>query len=222
MNNLLGSDSAEYLYPCLKLHQNLMVMKFNDLTLSNADAKAIGRVLADFKNVRELDLTNCKLNTTSTKDIADGLMRAKQLEMIKVGTNPDMGKSVNAIIYNLAFSPKIRFIDLEAMKGTDTETAEALYKLINISGSIETLNLYHADINVKLTEEFWKAIGQNKTLKYLNISLYTQAPPMPHAVAKAVAMNCKKQGSLKALSMENWFIAKSRLDNFLEGLKITE
>jgi len=52
------------------------------------------------------------LNTTTTKDIADGLMRAKQLEILKVGENPSMGASVNTIIYNLAFSPKIRHIDL--------------------------------------------------------------------------------------------------------------
>jgi len=57
-------------------------------------------------------LTNSALNTTTTKDIADGLMRAKQLEILKVGENPSMGASVNTIIYNLAFSPKIRHIDL--------------------------------------------------------------------------------------------------------------
>ena len=101
-------------------------------------------------------------------------MRAKALEIIKVGDNPAMGKSVNAIIYNLAFSPKIRLIDLNGMKGTDTDTAEALYKLLNISGSIETLNLDNADIIPSFTQDFWKAVGQNKTLRYLNLSLSTQ------------------------------------------------
>jgi hypothetical protein len=62
-----------------------------------------------------------------------------------------MGKSVNSIIYNLAFSPKIRLIDLDGMKGTDADTAEALYKLLNISGSIEKLNLNNADIIPQLT-----------------------------------------------------------------------
>jgi len=87
-------------------------LKFNNLTLSSNDAKAIGKVLADFKIIRELDLTNCNLNTTTVKDIADGLMRAKNLEIIKLAKNPSMGRSVNTVIYNLAFSPRIRYIDL--------------------------------------------------------------------------------------------------------------
>jgi hypothetical protein len=146
-SSLLGAESAEYLYPCLKLNEDLQVLSFSDLNLSVYDSKAIGKVLADFKQIKELNLTNCGLNTTTVKDIADGLMRAKQLEMIKMAKNPLMGKSVNTVIYNLAFSPRIKFIDLEGMKGTDAETAEALYKLLNISGSIETLNLRHASVN---------------------------------------------------------------------------
>ena len=168
MNNM-QDNSDDLLYAALKVHQNLVSLQFNNLTLTANDAKAIGKVLSDFKQIRELDLTNAALSTITTKDIADGLMRAKALEIIKVGNNPLMGKSVNAIIYNLAFSPKIRLIDLENMKGTDADTAEALYKLLNISGSIETLNLYNADIVPHVKEDFWKAVGQNKTLRYLNL-----------------------------------------------------
>jgi hypothetical protein len=91
--------------------------------------------------------------------------------MIKVGSNPNMGKSVNAIIYNLAFSPKIKFIDLSDMKSADPDTAEALFKLINISGSIETLCLEKSDIINLLKEDFFKAVGMNKTLHYLNLNI---------------------------------------------------
>jgi hypothetical protein len=41
------------------------------------DAKAIGHVLADFKNIKELDVRNCNLTLQLVKEIADGLMRAK-------------------------------------------------------------------------------------------------------------------------------------------------
>jgi len=57
-----------------------------------------------------------------------------------------MGNGVNKLIYNLAFSPKIKYIDLSKMIGTDSDTAEALYKLIKISGAIETLNLEHSSV----------------------------------------------------------------------------
>lgn len=167
----MNDASEDLLYASLKVHQNLIVLKFNDLKISGNDSKAIGKILSDFKQIRELDLTNAGLDTNTTKDIADGLMRAKALEIIKVGNNTNMGKSVNAIIYNLAFSPKIRFIDLESMSSVDPDTAEALYKLLNISGSIETLNLHNCSVIPILKEDYWKAVGQNKTLRYLNISL---------------------------------------------------
>jgi len=141
--------------------------------------------------------------------------------MIKVGNNSAMGKSVNAIIYNLAFSPKIKYIDLKGVTSTDADTAEALYKLVNISGSVEFLNLDKSDVTIKLTEDFWKAVGQSKTLKYLNISTAGVAPTS-NLIAKAVSMNCKKQGALKALVMENWFNNNSRWTAFQEHLKISE
>jgi Ran GTPase-activating protein (RanGAP) involved in mRNA processing and transport len=86
-----------------------------------------------------------------------------------------MGKSVNGVIYNLAFSPKIKHIDLEGMQ-TDHEAAEALFKLINISGSIEILNLRYSSVVPQLAEDFWKAVGQSKTLKYLNVDMDTLCP----------------------------------------------
>jgi enhancing lycopene biosynthesis protein 2 len=75
-------------------------------------------------------------------------MRAKQLEVIKVANNPSMGRGVNTLIYNLAFSPKIRHIDLSFTIGTDAETAEAIYKLIKISGAVQTLILRNSSVVV--------------------------------------------------------------------------
>ena len=68
---------AELLFSILKHHPNLICLKVNKGTISLEDAKAIGKILADFKCIRELDVSNCGLDTTTTKDIADGLMRAK-------------------------------------------------------------------------------------------------------------------------------------------------
>jgi hypothetical protein len=87
-----------------------------------------------------LDLTGTNLNKTKSKEIADGLIRAKQLEVLKMGKNAALDCS--QILYNLAFSPKIRHIDMtgNTLSNTD-ETAESLYKLIKISGSIQNLLL---------------------------------------------------------------------------------
>ncbi len=52
-----------------------------------------------------MDLSFTDLSGDNSKEIADGLMRAKQLEVLKLNNNPSL--KVDQIIYNLAFSPKI-------------------------------------------------------------------------------------------------------------------
>jgi len=183
------------------------VLDVSSCQISDFDSKAIGKILADFKCMRELNMNGCNLNQNTVKDVADGLMRAKQLEIVKMANIPTMGRSVNSVIYNLAFSPKIKFIDLEGMKATDSDTAEALFKLVNISGSIETLNLNRSDVINKLTEDFYKSVGQSKSLKYLNLGLENDNISATSAslIAKAVSMNKRSKGGLEALVLKNWF-----------------
>jgi hypothetical protein len=92
-------------------------------------------------------LTNSGLDSNTSKEIADGLMRAKQLQIFKAGKNPSLGKGADAFLYNLAFSPKISFIDLTSNSLANDDTAEALYKLVKISGSLESLILKNTNIN---------------------------------------------------------------------------
>lgn len=66
-------------------------------------------------------------------------MRAKALEIFKCENNPSMGKTMDTILYNLAFSPKIKMINMSKCGTVSKDTAEALYKLLKISGAIEIL-----------------------------------------------------------------------------------
>lgn len=83
--------------------------------------------------------------------------------------NYSLGRGAESIIYNLAFSPKITHIDFTSVPLSNAEAAEAIYKLIKISGSLETLILTNTNINNQLKEEFFIALGENKTLHYLNL-----------------------------------------------------
>lgn len=74
---MLNNASKEYLYPILKNMQALQTLKFTNAHMGINDAKATGHVLADFKNIKELDVRNCNLTLQLVKEIADGLMRAK-------------------------------------------------------------------------------------------------------------------------------------------------
>ena len=84
--------------------------------------------------------------------------------------NPSMSTALENVIYNLAFSPKIRHIDLQDSTASNKNVAEAMYKLIKISGAIEFLNLHNTGLQAQLTEDFYKALGENKTLSYLNLT----------------------------------------------------
>lgn len=86
-----------------------------------------------------------------------------------MGKNQNIGRGADAILYNLAFSPKISYIDFSDDILNSAESAEAIYKLIKISGSLETLILQNTQINNQLKEEFFIALGENKTLVTLNL-----------------------------------------------------
>ena len=96
-------------------------------------------------------------------------MRAKQLQLFKAAGNASIGRGADTILYNLAFSPKIIHIDLSNVPLSSPDTAEALYKLVKISGSLETLLLENTGINAYLTETFFIALGENKTMHFLNL-----------------------------------------------------
>ena len=143
-------------------------------------------------------------------------MRSKQLEILRLDRNPGMKAAVSTCIYNLAFSPKIRHIDLAGLGSADANVAEALYKLVKISGAIETLNLSRTGVQAHLAQEFYVALGENKTLKYLNLDsdkAISQSAALQWA-GRAVAMNAYRNGALEALSLAGWFANHQRFAAF--------
>jgi len=134
-----------------------------------------------------------------------------------------MGRGVNTLIYNLAFSPKIRHIDLGFTVGTDAETAEAIYKLIKISGAVQTLILRNSSVVIQLTEDFYKALGENKTLEYINLDYFAaMGEPACKLLGKALAMNSRKKGSLKAISIVDWLASYQSFDQFIYSMNISD
>ncbi len=66
---------------CLNLRNNKIGIE---------DAKAIKKVLQTFKAIKELDLSNTDMRTDKGKEIADGIIQAKKLEVFKCSDNPNM------------------------------------------------------------------------------------------------------------------------------------
>jgi Ran GTPase-activating protein (RanGAP) involved in mRNA processing and transport len=169
--------------------------------LVQAETKAIAKILSDFKHIKEVDFSNCNLTAVTAQDIADGLMRAKSIEILRVNDNASIGKGLTSIIYNLAFSPKIRIIEMANCKVVDAQIAEAIYKLIKISGAVESLNMEKVDCWQNFTEDFFISLGESKTLKYLNMNSSVRVTANTKRLGKALAMNAKKNGSIEHVSM---------------------
>jgi hypothetical protein len=103
-----NNDILERFFTPIGFMPNLVSIRFygtNLLQIPNA-SKSLGNIITNIKNLQELILTkNALLNVVQAKDIADGIMRAKQLRFIDVSENNCTTAGLGAIIYNLAFSP---------------------------------------------------------------------------------------------------------------------
>lgn len=82
--------------------------------------------------------------------------------------------------------------------------AEAIYKLIKISGAIESLNMEKVDCWQFFTEDFFISLGESKTLKFLNMNSSVRVTANSKRLAKAIAMNARKNGALEHVCMQNW------------------
>ena len=180
-------------------------------------------MLSDNKNIRELDLSNTVYYDQIAKDIADGLMRAKMLEVLKLRYNTSLYNGISPMLYNLAFSPRIKFIDLTGCNiGGNANVCEALYKLVKISGSLEHLILNNTNCAPSLTKDFYLALGENKTLKSLHLdSTSVYNADVSSNLGKAIAMNARKNGSVETLSCKNGFNLQF-LNKFVDNLYISE
>mmetsp|Transcript_34673 Transcript_34673/g.53118 ORF Transcript_34673/g.53118 Transcript_34673/m.53118 type:complete len:432 (-) Transcript_34673:998-2293(-) len=222
-NIVMNGYSGDYLYQSLKFMPNIRVLDFSHDLLSLEDCKGIGKVLSDFKSIVELNLSNTQLVNVKAKEIADGLMRAKQLEILNLSNNPSI--DCYQIIYNMAFSPKIKHIDLTNVpKANTSDTAEAIYKLLKISGSIRTLLMGGTNIGNRLPKDFFVVLGENKTLEHLNLdfSSGTLSTTNIEYLGKGCAMNKYKNGSLVHLSVRKAFSSDTQFNNFLQHFYISE
>jgi len=196
---------------------DLRVISMKGLFINNQIASILNKVLTDFKFIQELDLTDCKLNVQCGKEIADGLMRAKQMEILRLSKNPALSDAVPGIIYNLAFSPKVSLVDISninlASKAADA--VESIYKLLTISGSLKVLLMDNIGINNNFALPFFKAIGINKTLAVLSMNgnLFSNY----EYLGKAIALNAKRSGALEYFSavtaIGNYNNLRTMIDN---------
>eukprot|EP00826_Nyctotherus_ovalis_P059993 TRINITY_DN838_c0_g2_i4.p1 TRINITY_DN838_c0_g2~~TRINITY_DN838_c0_g2_i4.p1 ORF type:complete len:1376 (-),score=453.51 TRINITY_DN838_c0_g2_i4:170-4297(-) len=201
---------------------DLRVINMNQMSVTQPIASVLNKILTNFKNIQELDLVDCRMGVEAGKEIADGLMRAKQLEILRIAKNPSLGPSVVGIVYNLAFSPKVSLIDISEINLTSkaNDVVESLYKLLSISGSLKVLNMNKTSINHVTSELFFKALGNNKTLTAIcmNGSVFGKSANM----GKALALNAKRNGSLEYVSIVGSIGSSGNLTGFIDSFWVSD
>jgi len=221
------NEVSDQLYGAMKIMSDLrsITIKNNNMLLFKG-AKALSDIVTSHKNLRELHLVNAGLNDAQAKEIADGLMRAKQIEVLNLSKNTSISHvGLNSIIYNLAFSPKLLQLDIShiPINTSPTNLIEALYKLLTISGSLEVLNLYRTGtLNTHLSEQFFIALGESRTLKRLNIGFSGELRDNHCTwLGKAIAFNAKRNGSLESLNLDGVVRSYYRLTNIYNAMSVS-
>lgn len=80
---------------CLRECPDLESLHLTKCTLNFDTCKNIGKILSDYKNIWELDLTGSYILQQYSKEIADGLMRAKWIESIWLRAVTSIGTGIS-------------------------------------------------------------------------------------------------------------------------------
>ena len=201
---------------------SLKVLDVSDVQLNLNTILRIRNHLYYYKKITVLDLSNCCMDDQMCNELADGIMKAKALEKLYICGNR-MVKGLSNILYNLAFQPSIKIIDISSNASCDKkETSISLHKFIKMSQTVDTIIANNiSQLNQQLTNDFYYALGDSNNLVYLDMSKNGIFSNLTN-LGMAVAFNSLKNGSLSYLDISYCGINIDQLKNFIKGLKISE
>lgn len=217
----LQNKSSEAVIEIFDNVPNLVSLDLENTNLFMLKERKLSNIIiVSHSNIKELRVVSSANHNDVAKGIADGLMRAKKLEYLEFRNNSS-SKGITNLLYNLAFAPKLTVLDLSGNSVSDYETfVENLQKLISISGSIEYLNVARLSIFNHLKLDFFKSIGENTSLKYLD---FTDTNPTNSTnsiayMAHSVAINSKHHGALEELHLGGVLSGYNGYDTFVNNL----
>lgn len=144
---------------------------------------------------------------------------------VDISSNPCISeKGLASIVYNLSFSPKLRYLNISKCGGvTATDLLESLYKLLRITGSLEVLDCsLISGLNLKLNREFFISLGENRTLHHLNLNNCGELSGINlDLLGKATAFNAKKGGQLTILNLRTNVSSYQNLRKLIESMQIS-
>lgn len=214
-----GNKSSEAM---IEIFDNLPRLISLDLQASNLlmmkDKKMANIIIVSHPGIKELRIVSSANHDLIAKGIADGLMRAKKLEYLEFRGNCS-SKGITNLLYNLAFAPKLAVLDLSGNSISDYDSfVENLQKLISISGSIEYLNLNQLQVFTRFQIDMFKAIGENTSLRYLDLSNTGSQASSVCKLAHSIAINARKKGVLEELFLGSVLSTHNSFNTFVQNL----
>lgn len=208
----------------LEIFDNLPNLLSLDLETTNLldlkERKLSNLIIVSHPNIKELRIVSSAQHDDVAKGIADGLMRAKKLEYLEFRNNYSP-KGITNLLYNLAFAPKLSVLDLSGSSiGDYKDFVENLQKLISISGSIEYISVANLSIYSHLQLDMFKAIGENTSLKYLDLT-NTNSSNQTHTIshlAHSISINAKKLGQLEEIYLGGVLSGYNAYQTFVDNL----
>jgi hypothetical protein len=201
LNQAIVSDAVLEIFSSIS---NLSSIELESTDLLNLkEIKIANAIIVNHPDIKELIIRGGCDNDTAAKSIADGLMRAKKLELL-IFTGNNCPTGITSLLYNLAFSPKLTILELnQSYISNMNEFNENLTKLVSISGAIEYLNVSGIACFASFKQEFFKALGENISLKYLDFSNTGTGYSQVQWLAHSLAINAENKGSIRELITEN-------------------
>ena len=209
----------------LTILDNMPSLKILDVSNVVLDINKVLRIrnhLYYYKKISVLDLSNCHLNDNMSNELADGIMKAKALEKLYISNN-EMQKGLANILYNLAFQPSIKIINISNNSKADLkEVSTSLHKFIKMSQTVECIIANNIkDFNKQLTNEFYYSLGDNNSLVYLDLSS-NGAFSNINDLGKSISFNALKNGSLAYLDISKCDLYYNNFKEFLKGMSVSE
>lgn len=201
-------------------------LKSLDCSDSNLNEFAVEKIRNHFyysKSITTLILTNCNLNDNTIKNLSDGLMKAKGIENIFINNNKEI-RNLSGIVNNLAFQPSLKILDIgENTNLNDIKNlCEEITKMLKMSQSLDTLICSDIpNFNKNFNFEFFTSLGDNASLRYLDLS--NSGPIDFRNMGTAIAMNSLKKGNLEVLRIRgNNNFNFTNFETFIKSLIISE
>ena len=209
----------------LTILDNLPSLKILDVSNVPLNLNTVLRIrnhLYYYKKITVLDFSYCNMDDQMSNELADGIMKAKALVKLYISGN-NMVKGLSNILYNLAFQPSIKIIDISSNSVCDKkETSISLHKFIKMSQTVDTIIANNINsLNKELSNDFYYALGDSNNLVYLDLGKNGVFSNLAD-LGMALSFNALKNGSLSYLDISFCGINIDQFKNFMQGLKVSE